>query len=56
MPGGQVEVLDALVKTSDVYRKRYGYKKDLFGLSAEGSLVVSQSTSQSVSQRLSGSV
>jgi hypothetical protein len=41
VPGNGLELMDALMETTDVYRKRYGYKKNLFDLEAEEDEIVS---------------
>jgi hypothetical protein len=35
VPGNGLELMDALMETTEVYRKRYGYKKNLFDLDTD---------------------
>ena len=51
MPGDAPELMDGLMATTDVYRKRYGYKRNLFDLDG-GDVLVSTHT-HSLSLRLS---
>ena len=39
VPGDAPELVDGLMETTNVYRKRYGYKKRLFDLQGDETLV-----------------
>ena len=41
VPGNGLELMDALMETTEVYRKRYGYKKNLFDLDGDEDSIVS---------------
>ena len=52
VPGNGLELVDALMETTDVYRKRYGYKKNLFDLGGAPAAPASASASNDELVRL----